>query len=256
MNSIRPVIRGIGDIIPARLEPIAERLSLIPGDLDLSSFEDKLSDGWLNCLNRDEAAFRIVSVFYRILQEAASRIEADYCLIDVGPNLGAINRATLIAADAVLIPMAADLFSLQGLRNVGSALMNWREQWQDRVTRNPDPELNLPEAVMTPLGYIVMQHGIRESKPVNAYLKWAAKIPSAYRESVLREEPTSVTLDNDTNCLALLKHYRSLMPMAMEARKPIFLLKPADGAIGAHFQAVKQVHIDFRNLCERIIATV
>ncbi len=56
-----------------------------------------------------------------------------------------------------------------------------------------------------------------------------------------------------TNCLALLKHYHSLMPMAMEARKPIFLLKPADGAIGAHFQAVQRSYTDFKSLCEKII---
>jgi hypothetical protein len=42
------------------------------------------------------------------------------------------------------------------------------------------------------------------------------------------------------------------MPMAMEARKPIFLLKPADGAIGAHYNAVQECHKDFRKLAERL----
>ena len=28
--------------------------------------------------------------------------------------------------------------------------------------------------------------------------------------------------ENDPYCLATLKHYRSLMPLAMEARKPCF----------------------------------
>ena len=37
----------------------------------------------------------------------------------------------------------------------------------------------------------------------------------------------------------MLKHYRSLMPMAIEARKPIFHLKSADGALGAHIYAVQ-----------------
>ena len=138
------------------------------------------------------------------------------------------------------------------MKNVGSALTNWREQWQDRLARNPDPELILPEAVMAPLGYIVVQHGIRENKPVKSYSRWTAKIPSVYSESVLGEGPTSITLDNDTNCLALLEHYQSLMPM--EAQKPIFFLKPADGAIGDHFLAVKEVYRDFKKLCERIIA--
>jgi len=38
------------------------------------------------------------------------------------------------------------------------------------------------------------------------------------------------------------------------ARKPIFLLKPADGAIGAHVEAVHRSYLDFEQLTERIIA--
>lgn len=38
-----------------------------------------------------------------------------------------------------------------------------------------------------------------------------------------------------------LKHYHRLLPMCMEARKPIFLLKPVDGAIGAHYHSVSPV---------------
>jgi hypothetical protein len=52
----------------------------------------------------------------------------------------------------------------------------------------------------------------------------------------------------DEHCLTMLKHYRSLMPMAQEARKPIFHLKAADGAIGAHAQAAQTVRGDFERL--------
>jgi hypothetical protein len=40
--------------------------------------------------------------------------------------------------------------------------------------------------------------------------------------------------------------------MAMEVRKPIFRLKPADGAIGAHAQAVKDCYRGFQELAEKI----
>ena len=43
-------------------------------------------------------------------------------LVDVGPSLGAINRSALIATDFVVVPLAADLFSRQGLRNLGPTL--------------------------------------------------------------------------------------------------------------------------------------
>jgi hypothetical protein len=53
--------------------------------------------------------------------------------------------------------------------------------------------------------------------------------------------------------LATLKDYRSLiMPLAREARKPMFHLKPADGAIGSHVYAVQSCYRDFRNLASQI----
>jgi hypothetical protein len=42
------------------------------------------------------------------------------------------------------------------------------------------------------------------------------------------------------------------MPMAMEARKPIYFLTPADGAIGAHIEAVKACYDDFLSLAKKI----
>ena len=63
-----------------------------------------------------------MTAFSRLIDYAAGAWDADVGLIDVGPNLGAINRAALIATDHVVIPLAPDLFSLQGLKNVGPTL--------------------------------------------------------------------------------------------------------------------------------------
>jgi len=62
----------------------------------------------------------------------------------------------------------------------------------------------------------------------------------------------NVSIANDPNKLALLRHYRSLIPMAQEAHKPMFWLKPADGAIGAHLQAVQTAYQDFQQLATMI----
>ena len=257
LESIKPLNRGISDIQPAHIENINANIGLLAGDLELSLFEDKLSSSWGNCLNRDEAAFRIVSSFYRVITEANHRFRADFNIIDVGPNFGAINRATLIAADYVVVPMAADLFSLQGLKNLGNRLDDWHTEWGDRASRNPEPTLVLPTGIMKPLGYVIMQHGIKESRPVKSYLKWANRIPEVFRQFVLKESTNSdITVEDDEYCIALLKHYHSLIPMAMEARKPIFLLKPSEGAIGAHLGAVRNSYSDFKLLTEKILTII
>jgi cellulose biosynthesis protein BcsQ len=178
---------------------------------------------------------------------------AELILIDVGPNLGAINRAALIASDRVCLPLAPDLYSLQGLRNLGPALIHWRATWANLKPKAP-MGLSLPAGSMTPAGYVVMQHGMRDSRPVQAYQRWMDKIPPVYRTAVLNEPSASKApqVEDDPYCLAQLKHYRSLMPLAMEAHKPMFHLKPADGAIGAHVEAVKACTADFLRLAKQL----
>ena len=252
-GAVRPLKRGVGDVVEPLLEQISDGLVLIPGDMGLSEFEDDLSQVWPACLDRDERSFRVISAFWRVIQRGAAAHRADVLLLDLGPNLGAINRAALIASDFVVIPLGPDLFSLQGLRNLGPTLREWRSGWQERIRRNPASDLVLPEGHMQPIGYIVMQHSVRRDRPVKSYEQWISRIPVTYRRYVLDEEggrQTSVT--RDEHCFALLKHYRSLMPMAQEARKPMFLLKPADGALGAHTGAVRDAYQDFKRLARKI----
>jgi len=251
-GAVQP-LQKVGDISPPYLELIKDSLALIPGDMALSNFEDDLSEAWPNCLAKKERAFLITSAFWRVIQQGASIHNADMILIDLGPNLGATNRAAMIASDFIVIPLAPDLFSLQGLRNFGPTLSRWRVDWSERLDKNPDAKLALPSGNIRPIGYIVLQHAIREDRTVKSYDKWIARIPSAYSDYVLGNGDHNLSsVTSDPNCLALLKHYRSLMPMAHEARKPIFFLKPADGALGAHASAVKKVYGDFEDLAIKI----
>jgi cellulose biosynthesis protein BcsQ len=254
-GAFQPLLDGTGDVIAPHEEEVSPGLSLLVGDLALSAAEDELSSQWPDCLDRKPRAFRVLSGLWRILALAAEASAADLVLIDVGPNLGALNRAALVAAEAVVIPLAPDLYSLQGLRNLGPTLRRWRGEWGERMERVPDSvkELSLPPGTMEPAGYIVLQHAVRLDRPVKAYGRWMARIPQEYRQSVLNERESELAaIDNDPHCLATLKHYRSLMPLAQEARKPMFFLKPADGAIGGHTTAVQDCYRDFRDLARRI----
>lgn len=249
-GALQPFIEGAGDAGDPHIEAITGNLHLLPGDLALSVFEDDLSSQWPDCLDRKPRAFRVISAFWRAIQNAAERAGARVALADLGPSLGAANRAALVGSDAVVVPLSPDLYSLQGLRNLGPRLRKWREEWADRLERIPaDKDLpEMPSGAMKPIGYILQQHSVRLDRPVKAYDRWINRVPSAYRECVLAGED-----GGQDHCLAQLKHYRSLMPMAQEARRPIFLLRAADGAIGAHYQAVQEVYRDFRKLAERIL---
>jgi len=254
---VQPLLKGVGDISKPHLEPIEDTLALLVGDLALSGFEDELNSQWPLCLDRKERAFRVISAFWRIICQAAKEHQAEIILMDLGPNLGAINRAALIASDYVVIPLCPDLFSLRGLQTSGPTLRRWREEWAKRLRENPEPELTLPAGKIEPAGYIVLQHSERFNRPVAAYDRWIARIPGAYRQDVLDvPDVEGLSVKDDPHCLMLLKHYRSLMTMAQEAKKPIFHLKPADGAIGAHMQAVQSAWKDFNKLASKIAERV
>ena len=254
-ESILPLLRGTGDIADSHPLEIGDNLVLLAGDLLLSGFEDELSSQWPRALSEDERAFRVQSALWRVTQDAAAKGGCQLILMDLGPNLGAINRASLISADHIIVPLAPDLFSLQGLRNLGPAFKRWRRDWRDRLDRKPTMNIELPVGQLPLLGYVVQQHSVRLDRPVKAYDKWINRIPGDYREFVLSENrSTCVSVQDDPHKLAMLKHYRSLMPMAQEARKPMFHLKPADGAIGAHLQSAEDARGDFEALAKTIVA--
>jgi hypothetical protein len=196
---------------------------------------------------------RVTTAFHRVLRAAAGTVGAELVLIDVGPNLGAINRSALLAADSILIPLAADLFSLQGLRNLGPTLRSWRTSWHNNVLgKRPFPGLDMPQGSMRPLGYVVLQHAVRLDRPVKAYDRWLRRIPLEFRRSVL-DETRGDLIGPDPYQLATLRNYRSLMPLAQDVRKPMFDLRAADGALGSTGRLVRTCYLEFEDLATKVV---
>jgi cellulose biosynthesis protein BcsQ len=254
-DCVKPLME-VANLQEPDLQEITPELALIPGDLALAGFEDTLSSEWPNALRSEQLyrPFRILSAFSTIMQTGAKRFGASIIVADVGPNLGAINRSCLIATDFVVVPVGADLFSLRGLRNLGPTLQSWRREWRKRLDNWENPAFDLPGGGMKPIGYVVQQHSVRLDRPVRAYDKWVNRVPGQYAESLLGEVPQDApqSPENDPHALATIKHYRSLVPMAQEARKPVFGLSSADGAIGSHAAAARAAYEDFRSLADRI----
>ena len=134
-SALEPLMKGTGDIKKAVILNIDEDLGLLPGDLKLSGIEAEFSNNWPKCLDKDERAFRITTAFSRLITLAGKEMNADWTIIDMGPNLGSINRSVLLASDYVVFPLSPDLFSYQGLKNVGEFLNKWRNEWAERKNK-------------------------------------------------------------------------------------------------------------------------
>ncbi|MBI4820463.1 MAG: ParA family protein [Deltaproteobacteria bacterium] len=255
---VEPVRLGKGEALAPTLVSIADNLWLLPGELSLSRFEQNLAEEWAK--KRDSNNQRALDITFALdllSNLAADAVSADVVLIDVGASLGALNRAALLACDRLAVPLAPDLFSLQGLENIGPTLREWREDAAYvRGKRMAGREqASLPPHDFEPIGYIVQQHLARVDRPAKGYAKWADQIPSSYLRNVLKGDPSNVpkSFAEDPNCIFTIRHMASLAPIAQLARKPMFDLKQADGIGGGLIQAVARCREDFRELTRRLL---
>lgn len=255
---IDPVRWDKGEVRKPELLRIAENLWLLPGELSLSRFEQNLAEEWARKADSNNQRALDVTFALDLLSNLAARqVDADIVLIDVGPSLGALNRSAILACDHIAVPLAPDLFSLQGLENVGPTLRDWREDIayvrEERINGRAQETWAVHEFL--PIGYIVQQHLARVDRPVSGSAKWADRIPVSYVRNVLEgdESKAAATFGEDPNCIFTIKHMSSLAPIAQLARKPMFDLKQADGIGGSQIQAVKRCRDDFRTLTRKVL---
>lgn len=255
---VEPVIRGLGDVGTVEPKVLEENLTLLPGDMRLAQFEPLLSDSWPRGADGNESALRQLTAPWRGIRSAAVKVGAEIIFLDLGPNLGSLTRSYIVMADQILVPAALDLFSLQGLCNLGPVLREWRAQWPARREQATRLDIDAPQGVMNPLGYVLSQHGVYGNRPAAAFSRWMSRFPAEFRHSMVPDQEafSGANPEDDPYFLGRIKNYRSLMPMAMEARKPVFDLRPADGAIGAHMAAVQECRIAYRGLAERVLDRV
>jgi chromosome partitioning protein len=236
------VRRGEGDVVVPALIPAADNLWLLPGELTLSRFEQTLTEEWPRLRSTGgEQALNVIKALDVLSSLAAEKVASDLVLFDVGPSLGALNRAALTACDAVLLPLAPDFFSVQGMKTIGPMLREWQNEWQSVCAHEPCHRFE-------PIGYLVQQHLARSDRPVAGYRRWFEQIPQVFHEHVLGEQRSATTSEDDPYCIALLKHFASLVPLAQLARKPLFDLKRADGVAGGQVQAVAHCRREFEHL--------
>lgn len=250
MGCLEPALRGQANIPPPVLIDIADRLSLLPGDLSLSRFEDMLADAWSCALAGESSALTTLSAFHQIARHAAGQTEARFILMDVGATLGPMTRAALLTADHILLPLAPDRFAIEGLRTLGPTLDRWRQGWAERRACHPD--VDAPQGWLNLLGYFVIQPPVRLDRPFAHPERWFGRIPEAYLQAAGGGAASPLPPEADPACMGIMRQAPGLMALALEAQKPMFLLRPADGALGALMNAVAQSREDFRRLAEAL----
>lgn len=249
--NIQPVHKTTGDIRNRKPAKLGDEynLYLVPGDLRLSGFEDLLGDTWNSAKGGSEAALRAQSAIHRYVSYAESTIQADITFFDLGPNLGALNRSVLAASDYFIMPVAPDLFSLQGTKNLGEKLITWRREWDQaneswKTNNIENTSLSVPRGAPKYLGYVVQMHNVREN-PSEMTRGWQIYYnligPEIQKNIIDKLSSTNQIIQWEDNNYELGKipNLHSLIPYSMHARMPIFDCGAKQGLKGAHVTKAK-----------------
>lgn len=158
-SAVKPVVDGEGGVKIVEPIEIRDNLFLVPGDIRLSDFENKLATYWIECLQRETHGFKGTTAVSVLVNSICLENKIDYVFFDTGPNIGALNRAILLDCDYFIVPVAYDLFSVRALRTLGRSLYDWIIDWQTILSRKTQDVPTLPGKPRF-LGYIPQNYSV------------------------------------------------------------------------------------------------
>lgn len=251
---VPPLKRGKGFV--EKFDAIQSKgfgFDLIPGNPLLATCEDFLSSDWGDVSKAEIRGIRTNMLFIHFLSLCQ---QYDYVFFDMGPSLGAINRAVLLACDYFITPMSSDIFSLLALENIGVSIDRWRTDFNTAFERiekadREDVENLKCSCSIKFLGYVEQQYITKTDsgtkRAVRAYETILKQIPTAMEEKVVAPINSDKYGEVEYK-LGSIPNFYSLIPMSQNAHKPLFSLANADGVVGAHYQKVS----DFKELMRSI----
>lgn len=167
----RNIYHAVCDHEPLPVLPLAERLDLVPADLDLSEAEVKLQAD-VNGYFRLKNALRPVKNNY------------DYILIDCPPSLGILTTNALIAATDVMIVVQSEYLAVKGLQTILRLVESIRE--------NLNPTLEIAGMLITQINKTIFRQHIAETV---RDIYQGKVYQSAIRQNISLAEATAVGKD-------------------------------------------------------------
>lgn len=219
-------------------------IDLLPGHPKVALLEDKLSTNWTSFVGGDLGGARVTNWNTDFLRSFDGKY--DLVIFDIGPSLGALNRAVLVGVDYFLAPMGCDIFSLIGIENIADWLEDWntlyfqglglcQRNFKDQIPLYPI-KTTKPELCQF-VGYTVQQYITKtirnERRATAAYDEILNSIPGNINSSL--GGMMAPGLDENMLKLGDVPHMFSLVPLAQSAASPIDLLTSKDGLSGGQY---------------------
>lgn len=255
-SAVKPVAEGRGGIVTIPEIKVQDDLYLLPGDVLLSEYEELLPEAWTECFARRTRGYDITTALAQVANHTGAKVGADVCFYDVGPNVGALNRAILLDCDYFITPVAADLFSLRALSTVGRAVAKWIKDWETVITlASPADRARLLKGKPAYLGYITSAFKVNSGRnATDPHADWEKKIAPRVRDRIIKEltavNPKLVP-SGGGNKIGGVKHFHSLAP---EAQKFGLAIGSLQGHVNSgHNHQIKEANLQFGALAKEIV---
>jgi len=188
---LKPVEDGLSEIekYPPPFK-LFENVDLIPGRLSIHKYENRLAERWSSVYQSDNLSIRTITNIRRICENYFELYKYDYVIVDTSPSLGILNKNIISTVDGFLIPAQPDMFSLYGIRNIGSSLEQWKSEFDTIFTLiSQDKRSRFPNKFVQFIGYTIYNAKKRanDTNPydlANAHYAYVEKIPSAIKDFI------------------------------------------------------------------------
>lgn len=255
-SAVKPVVEGRGDIAQIPSWKVSKQTYLLAGDVLLSEYEELLPEAWTECFARRTRGYDITTALARVADRAGKVVKADVCLYDVGPNVGALNRAILLDCDFFITPVAADLFSLRALSTVGRSVAKWITDWGTiRNLAAKTDQVRLFGGRPSYLGYITSAFKVNAGRnAANPHAEWERKIAPRVRDRIIKDLAAidaSLVPQGGVYKIGGVKHFHSLAPEAQKYGVAIGRLR---GHVNpGHYSQVDEARTEFAHIAGEIV---
>lgn len=261
---IRPISlgRGYSNSLPIRNSE-SFGFDVIIGDPRLALQEDLLAGDWRDARGGGMRGIRTTFVFAELVRQAKD-LSYDFVFFDMGPSLGAINRAVLLAMDYFVVPMSIDIFSVWAIKNIGTTVGIWQKELAIGLKLSEEPaELSELKSNwdLGFLGYVTQQHKertgydkeasedggdeIRTRRRVQAYEDIGSSFPSEVTKN-LGEFFGSKGMNPH---LGDIRHLGSLAPRSQSQHVPMISV----AGTGSYTKMRKQAREIYRDIARRYL---
>ncbi len=186
---LQPKIEGTGDIrADIGLTPVRGNLSILPGHINLSLYENLLLTGYNDAAAGNRRGYSDTSAIDRYLNEVGAAEKIDVFIIDTSPSLGVLNRVIFLGAEYFVVPVTPDSYSLQGIHNLGTVFEGWKKQWKNTAkaaaVSGATPANQVLQGDALFIGYIINSFNVYAKRALRRQEDWLTKIPQEVKTSL------------------------------------------------------------------------